>query len=500
MKTHKIYGPPGTGKTTYLLGVVENLLEEGVAPNNIGFTTFTKAGATEALERACAKFDRATEEFPYFKTIHALTYASGSKKRVLGYADYMQLSENLGMPITYTSNNGDGIVANYRGDNIMHLYNLSRVKMVAIEEVFCDEETQDITVEEVIQFGEYYEKFKTHIGKQDFTDMLESFIDRGRPLPIQFAIIDEAQDTKPLEWKALEVATGNCLSLWIGGDDDQAIHSWAGSVADVLLEKETDNSTVLSQSYRVPKAVHDLSQSVIKKVATRKEKAYRPTDEAGSVSWIHNLDQLPELDGSWFLLSRNRKFLGDFERYCEDKCILYDSPTSFNNGLTELCAAARDWEHLLNGGMITGKQVKHVYKYLKARDRVKHGFKQVVKNTLDDDQMVDIHQLQSRYGLLWSQSWETAFITLTREDRESLALIEKKYGFDKTPTVTINTIHGVKGKEADNVVIMLDMARRSYNGYQEDPDNEHRVFYVGMTRARKNLYLMHPESDMYYSI
>ena len=55
--------------------------------------------------------------------------------------------------------------------------------------------------------------------------------------------------------------------------------------------------------------------------------------------------------------------------------------------------------------------------------------------------------------------------------------------------VTISSIHGVKGGEADNVVVMLDMSRNTYKNYIINPDSELRVLYVACTRAKKNLFI-----------
>ena len=39
-----------------------------------------------------------------------------------------------------------------------------------------------------------------------------------------------------------------------------------------------------------------------------------------------------------------------------------------------------------------------------------------------------------------------------------------------------------------------------YRSAYENQDAEHRLFYVGTTRAKENLYIMQPTSDYYYTI
>ncbi|WP_337892749.1 UvrD-helicase domain-containing protein, partial [Mesomycoplasma ovipneumoniae] len=71
----KISGPPGTGKSTTLLNVVDQLLESKVAPDDIVFTTFSRAGAYEARDRASRRFKLPEKSLPHFATLHSLWLA-----------------------------------------------------------------------------------------------------------------------------------------------------------------------------------------------------------------------------------------------------------------------------------------------------------------------------------------------------------------------------------------------------------------------------------------
>ena len=70
----------------------------------------------------------------------------------------------------------------------------------------------------------------------------------------------------------------------------------------------------------------------------------------------------------------------------------------------------------------------------------------------------------------------------------------------KPATIKVSTIHGVKGEEADNVVLYTDIEKIIYDAALKDPDPEHRLFFVGITRARENLYLPQSMGDYQYNI
>ena len=46
----------------------------------------------------------------------------------------------------------------------------------------------------------------------------------------------------------------------------------------------------------------------------------------------------------------------------------------------------------------------------------------------------------------------------------------------------------------------LMLSRKSYIGSQLTPVDEHRVFYVAMTRAINNLHIVQPQTSMFYRV
>jgi superfamily I DNA/RNA helicase len=64
------------------------------------------------------------------------------------------------------------------------------------------------------------------------------------------------------------------------------------------------------------------------------------------------------------------------------------------------------------------------------------------------------------------------------------------------PTIRVGTVHAAKGMEADNVILSTSVTKRIYETQRADKDSyneERRVEYVGVTRARRTLVLA---SDM----
>jgi superfamily I DNA/RNA helicase len=122
---------------------------------------------------------------------------------------------------------------------------------------------------------------------------------------------------------------------------------------------------------------------------------------------------------------------------------------------------------------------------------IKRGFKRFKSH--DEDKFFTLADLQEHHGLLVQDDmvWHEAMDKMPDLDRVYItALLRSGEKFNAVPRIKLSTIHGAKGGEADNVVIFTDLTSAAL---REMGDDMHRVFYVGVTRTRKNLYIVDPQ-------
>jgi superfamily I DNA/RNA helicase len=107
--------------------------------------------------------------------------------------------------------------------------------------------------------------------------------------------------------------------------------------------------------------------------------------------------------------------------------------------------------------------------------------------------------LVSNFGLLAEGPWFDVLLNISMRKRQYYrSALRRGENLQKRPRIHIDTIHGVKGGEADNVVLCSDLSSRSQEELTRYPDEAHRVFYVGATRAKHNLHLLFPQTAKSY--
>jgi superfamily I DNA/RNA helicase len=99
------------------------------------------------------------------------------------------------------------------------------------------------------------------------------------------------------------------------------------------------------------------------------------------------------------------------------------------------------------------------------------------------------------HGLQTDDVWYKAFAGLDTETENYIRnMLANKEKISQNPRITLSTIHGAKGGEADNVLLLPDITKSAADHDDIDPDELHRLFYVAVTRAKKSLHILEPKN------
>lgn len=473
-------GMPGSGKTTTLLNLLEKELEH-ISPQKIAYVSFTRKAVQEAQDRAFARFNLTKKQMPYFKTLHALAFnALGlSKSDVMDSKHLKQLSQELGVDLTENSCVFQPLA----------LYNLARVKGKTLFEIWG--RTYSIhtkTWDELEYVIRCYKNFKKQHALIDFTDMIIMFNKQNSAFPVEIAFVDEAQDLSAMQWKMLDIGFKNVKKLILAGDDDQCIYSWSGAEKKRFLEFE-GNKIILDKSYRCPQVVADFANVISGKITKRYTKnLYGHQD--GSIIRLNSFEELvPKLSsGQWLLLVRNRVHFKQLTKLLKEHHFTYilneQHCISFQKR-----SAILGLNQLLNNEVVSGEVAENIA-YCAGKDTLYFDHqKTYCLSDIFKEGIFFIDHIDPRDLLVKISAKKLAYYygCLNRGLEDFL-----------DPRITVSTIHGAKGAECDNVVLCCDQSILTYKGYQHQPDNEHRVFYVAVTRTKKNLYLLPNTRKRYY--
>jgi DNA helicase-2/ATP-dependent DNA helicase PcrA len=494
-----ILGPPGTGKTTYVLNEIESLLAKGVAPDKIAFVSFTRKAIGEAVDRASDRFSLKQSQLPLFKTIHSLCFAGLgiSKKDVMGRDHFKEMGEWLGYRFEGTWDESEGVpVGSELGDALLFLDNLARITGRPLREIWEENYTQ-CEWDELERFQDSYQDFKSSNNIMDFTDMLYAYVAMCDPSRAEYVFVDEAQDLSTAQWMVLKHAFQHVIQTNIAGDDDQSIYKWSGADIHSFLNLEGDKH-VLSHSYRLPRAVHGLATNLVNRIDNRFDKPFNSRDAEGIVDFLPMLDYT-EISGeeSTLILVRNTYLLNRVTEHLQRVGLPY-----INKGYSSIRTGHRTAiyavEKLRKNQAISGAEVKHMYEWMRIGYYLERGHKTKVAVLNDKDEFT-FERLNQQYGLKDLAVWYTMLEAIPQPVVDYYrAVLSNGYNLTHAPKCSVSTIHAAKGGEANHVILLSDMAQRSYREYEKTPDDERRVAYVAATRAKEKLTIIQPQSKYYF--
>ena len=522
----------GTGKTRTLTERVTYLLAQGVDPRSIVAITFTNKAAKEMIERV-GLADRPSHERPWIGTFHSF-----------GARFLRKHASHIGRTSSFSIYD-EGDVRTLLRSIIKTLP--KRMTPKQLREVFSHIKNGMTSLDELRTKGDpkselfisAYAKYEEALKENnafDFDDLITKTVSiltdqealRSRMQSyIQYVLVDEYQDINEVQYQLIKLLVGTSGKLTVVGDDHQTIYSWRGSDISIFLSFQEDwpgaHVVRLEQNYRSSKNIIEASNAVIghnknqleKKLTTDDvagpeitlHEAYRDEDEA---LWIADTLALYKEGTAAILYRTNAQ-----SRALEQALIRKRVPYRIYGGIQfyerrevkDVMAALRvvgnPQDELgktriiktfgkRKGGMVLESLTslpettpgKVIGLFLERSEYLSYIEERLDNSEMRKENIIELHRFANTFKTLPEFLEQVALV-------QSTDMSKGKGGTSRE--VILMTIHMAKGLEFDRVHIAgvsegtLPHERSLLS--DADIEEERRLFYVAMTRARKELSL-----------
>lgn len=534
-KIQQLIGGAGTGKTTRNMRSIAEIVDSGIMPMEILFSSFTKVARQTAATRAQDITGYSASDLMqegWFRTLQSVCY------RCLGVKSSDMLADNKSTRQWFSDlfqvdfskqsiESEDGYIVDDGMDNsigsVIKEWSVARMMLITAD----DEDrwpVKSMDRQKSMAVIADYERKKRVDGKLDFADLALKFVGiehqihglrYGRPecgIPdVGACIFDEYQDTPELlHLVAKRIAESPQVEhVVVSGDPFQSIFSFVGSDHRFLMSgfDYTERET-MSQSFRCAAKILETGEQAIRNCSDYFDRGIKPKDETGHLipHTARSRDPLwtPSADEDWLVVGRTNHAVSRVTKWLTDNDIPWIASDSTDNkgagyiGPRKRRVGELFWK-IRNNWPISG----HEWGYAIADIPVSIGDVKMLKRGVKAAAMssdwrcpprmaandVVEHGATSEFvGMLRNTDWsqlDPAFVKFLR--------VADKHGPDLaiSPKVRASTIHGAKGDEADNVLLYTQSSNvvRSASNNTRKIDEEHRTWYVGATRARDVLTL-----------
>jgi superfamily I DNA/RNA helicase len=506
---------PGSGKTLVIVRRILHLIQQGVSPEGILAVTFTNRAAKEMRERLYALMG-VTLQKVFVGTLHLLGLRIIRENTTDRFVIYSR-EEQVGL--------------------LKSLFQISKAKATDIADEISY--VKNLTVDPPDNLKEAFEQYQTTMMERkalDFDDLILKPVEMfGNPKLLKkhrdsfsHIIIDEYQDINPAQHRLLRLLAGDNATVCAVGDPDQAVYGFRGADVENFLNFGKDfvgaTEVTLNLNYRSSGNIVRASDRMIMQNARRIDKdliavrsdgstivAVSVSDEGAEGEFIVREIE-SRLDGlSHYRLPtiRNHKDFSGTSFCFSDFAVIFRTNNQADAIEEKLAESGIPCRVLgrVNAGINTmtyniasslGQfssipENRNKLFEIKAADLLERFAR---GHQLNIDQITDLkNQIKLIFGDEWAESMAGDLIN-------ELNLFTPSDDFDpRAEAVTLMTLHMAKGLEFRTIFIsgVEDglIPYRKGNGL-EDLEEERRLFYVGMTRAKDELFLLYKRTGFTY--
>jgi superfamily I DNA/RNA helicase len=466
-----IVAGPGTGKTLTIVRRIAYLMHQGVPPEEILAVTFTNRAAREMRVRTAAMLGNEAEKV-FIGTFHLLGLRIIKDNRADGFVIYSREEQ---VELLKSLMNDSTKKARQMAERI------SRVKN------FLEDTDREVQ--------EAYEAYQAALKRQnafDFDDLIRIPIEmlqnsetarkyRGR---FKHIIVDEYQDINPAQYRLLRRLAGSSGNVCAVGDADQAIYAFRGADLENFLNFEKDfpgaARITLSENYRSSGIIVNAAGSLIKLNERRIDKGLVPTRGKGvPVAVVSVPDERAE---GAAIIQEIEERIGGTSHYQ----IMHGS----GRGDSERSFRFSDFAVIFR----THAQAKALEEAFAASG--------IPYQMIGRRSSAQAKEIEETLAYLQSLIHPDDTTGSGRIDAQEAKLLTAADFFDpRADAVTLMTLHMAKGLEFPVVFITgcedgLVPCTIMRDGV--DIEEERRLFYVGMTRAKEELHLIHARNRFLY--
>lgn len=518
---------PGTGKTKTLVSRILYLLEKRkVKPSEITAVTFTNQAAAEMKERLAARLgNKKVIQRMNIGTFHSISLSLLQKS---GLHFFLASPEETGKI-------AKEICAEYRTDipaeEFLHQVSLWKAGARESEPSFL--------------------AFQSRLEKDcrlDFDDLLLSALHLARQekQPLPYLLVDEFQDISPLQMDLIQAWNDLGRELFVIGDPDQSIYGFRGSDAscfDKLKTRYPDLRVInLKDNYRCTASIIEAAVQVISHNPGKPRTLVPHMEEGVPVQVVSTKSKMAEaifaakeigrLMGGIDMIDTEQReiFREDKKTYSfRDIAILYR--THHQAKLLEKCLSQEGIPYVVRGreDFLGHPMVQGTMAFFRSlSETVLSSWKLEAIRLLWDLEESELAEsiyenFAEKYAKKWKRTKPAVLLKAWIKDLEKencpelLSLISMAVCYETMPdfldalllgeegdlkrcggksyqadAVSLMTYHGAKGLEFPAVIlygtgkgeIPLESEK-----HPSDVEEERRLFYVGMTRAKEELIL-----------